>query len=907
MDITIQSDALDKTAAVVNSASDRTPVADFELLVVGNRISVTLRFCDDDGATPAFVTDGTVIVDIGLGYPSVDGSTDYASTASLAVSGSTRAGTLDLNTAELLSAVYNGVIGCGNNQRLAQAPFVFEVRTTTAAGLVQTLALQRAYVSFRVAPLVLDSNPNPGYLAVLYDPSTGLLVRPTAIPVLSGGVPSGGSTAYVLTKLSATSYDYAWQAAGAASLPPQTGNAGKFLTTDGTNASWAAISGTGSVTTVSVVTANGFAGTVANASSTPAITLKTSITGLLKGNGTAISAAVAGTDYQAALTIGNLTEATSSVLTISGGTGAIIGSGLTIQVKAASGSQSGYLSSTDWTTFNSKQAAGNYITALTGDVTASGPGSAAATLANTAVSASSYGSSTSIPSFTVDSKGRLTAAAGNVVIAPAGTLTGTTLAATVVTSSLTAVGTITTGTWQGTAIAAGFVATLNQNTTGSAASLSITGQTGLLTVVGLASTNRVKTVRDAADTILELGGSYTPTGTWTNAVMVTPNLGTPSTLVVTNASGTASININGTVGATTPAAGTFTSATSAYFQAINNASAPGFIVAASGLYNAQADGTFPTVQQDAWGTGFFPVWISRAARGTATTPTAIQSGDVLGRFQWRGHNGTAYTAMVANIAVTAAENFAVGATGSTMIFQVTATGSTTNVSAATLTSTGFNSTVIGATTPAAATVTTLTTTGAIELGAASDTTLARVSAGAVSIEGVPISTASNALTLTNKTLTAPTLGGTMQMLEQASLHLDAALSADGTYCGITEAGTAGSALAFGDLVYLQASDSRWELTDADADATAGPLKLGMCVLAAAADGDPTVILLIGKIRADANFPTLTIGAPVYVSTTTGDVQVAQPSGTDDVIRIVGYGNTADELYFNPASVWTTHT
>lgn len=55
--------------------------------------------------------------------------------------------------------------------------------------------------------------------------------------------------------------------------------------------------GSGTVTTVSVATANGFAGTVANASTTPAITLSTTVTGLLKGNGTAISAATAGTDY----------------------------------------------------------------------------------------------------------------------------------------------------------------------------------------------------------------------------------------------------------------------------------------------------------------------------------------------------------------------------------------------------------------------------------------------------------------------------------------------------------------------------------------------------------------------------------------------------------------------------------
>lgn len=51
----------------------------------------------------------------------------------------------------------------------------------------------------------------------------------------------------------------------------------------------------------------------------------------------------------------------------------------------ASTSTTGLLSSTDWNTFNSKQAAGNYITDLTGDVTATGPGSVAATIANNAV------------------------------------------------------------------------------------------------------------------------------------------------------------------------------------------------------------------------------------------------------------------------------------------------------------------------------------------------------------------------------------------------------------------------------------------------------------------------------------------------------------------------------------------
>ncbi|TVL99580.1 MAG: hypothetical protein CV087_17635 [Candidatus Brocadia sp. WS118] len=151
-----------------------------------------------------------------------------------------------------------------------------------------------------------------------------------------------------------------------------------------------------------------------------------------------------------------------------------------------------------------------------------------------------------------------------------------------------------------------------------------------------------------------------------------------------------------------------------------------------------------------------------------------------------------------------------------------------------------------------------------------------------------------------------TTSGNITLGENTSVVLDSALSADGKYTGITRAGTAGATLAFGDLVYLAAADSRWELADADAASTSGDVILGMCVLAAAADGDPTTILLYGTIRADTAFPALTIGAQAYVSTTAGDIQVAQPSGTDDVIRVVGFALTADELLFNPSADYITH-
>ena len=148
--------------------------------------------------------------------------------------------------------------------------------------------------------------------------------------------------------------------------------------------------GLGTVTSVSVVSANGLAGTVATATTTPAITLSTTITGLLKGNGTAISAAASGTDYAPAtsgssilygnaaggfnnVTIGTGVSFVAGTLSATGsggtvtsvtGTAPVVSSGGTtpaISMAAATTSVNGYLTSADWTTFNNKQPAGSYL------------------------------------------------------------------------------------------------------------------------------------------------------------------------------------------------------------------------------------------------------------------------------------------------------------------------------------------------------------------------------------------------------------------------------------------------------------------------------------------------------------------------------------------------------------------
>jgi hypothetical protein len=117
-------------------------------------------------------------------------------------------------------------------------------------------------------------------------------------------------------------------------------------------------------------------------------------------------------------------DGTLSVDTTTYESGLTAGDGLTrttndFDCDIASGSVFGCLASADWTTFNNKQAAGNYVTALTGDVTASGPGSAAATLATVNGNVGSFTNA----NITVNAKGLITAASNGT--AGSGTIDGT--------------------------------------------------------------------------------------------------------------------------------------------------------------------------------------------------------------------------------------------------------------------------------------------------------------------------------------------------------------------------------------------------------------------------------------------------------------------------------------------------
>lgn len=115
----------------------------------------------------------------------------------------------------------------------------------------------------------------------------------------------------------------------------------------GTNTGDQTITLTGDVTGSGT---SSFAATIANSAVTNA-KMANMANNTVKGNKSGGAAAPSD------LALSDIAEATSSVLTITNGSKAIIGaSNLTIEVAQASGSTSGYLSSTDWTTFNNKGA-----------------------------------------------------------------------------------------------------------------------------------------------------------------------------------------------------------------------------------------------------------------------------------------------------------------------------------------------------------------------------------------------------------------------------------------------------------------------------------------------------------------------------------------------------------------------
>ena len=173
-------------------------------------------------------------------------------------------------------------------------------------------------------------------------------------------------------------------------------------------------SGTSAMTASSTIPTTDLSGTVSNAQlANSSITI----------NGTS-------TSLGGSISVGTVTSVTGTSPVVSSG-----GNTPAISMPAATTSVSGYLTSTDWNTFNGTQAAGTYVNSVsgtTGRITSTGGVTPVIDLASGVATAGTTGSSTLIPVVTIDTYGRVTSitTASN----PQGTVTSVTGTAPVVSS-----------------------------------------------------------------------------------------------------------------------------------------------------------------------------------------------------------------------------------------------------------------------------------------------------------------------------------------------------------------------------------------------------------------------------------------------------------------------------------------
>ncbi len=104
-------------------------------------------------------------------------------------------------------------------------------------------------------------------------------------------------------------------------------------------------------------------------------------------------------------------------------------------------------------------------------------------------------------------------------------------------------------------------------------------------------------------------------------------------------------------------------------------------------------------------------------------------------------------------------------------------------------------------------------------------------------------------------------------------------------------------LSPGDICYLD-SAGEMALADASAEATASSM-LAVCKQNTTVGTTGTFVLQGFR----SGEPGLTTGAVLYLSTTAGGVTHTPPSGSGEIVRVIGYATAATQYYFSPDKTW----
>ena len=238
----------------------------------------------------------------------------------------------------------------------------------------------------------------------------------------------------------------------------------------------------------------------------------------------------------------------------------------------------------------------------------------------------------------------------------------------------------------------------------------------------------------------------------------------------------------------------------------------------------------------------------------------------------------------------------------------------------------------------------------VNIGHATDTTISRVSAGVIAVEGtnvqlepaeggfvdgdktklVGIEASADVTDTTNVTAAGALMDSEVTNLAQVKafssadyataaqgstadsavqpavgenltdvqeLRLDGTPDTDHSATGpTTNTFNAGATIAAGEVVYMH-TDGEWALADASVTATAEKL-IGIA-LEAGTDTNPLLVALPGSFVRDDTW-AWTAGDTLYLSLTAGDLSATVTAvATDEVSRIIGYAVSADVIYLQP--------